>query len=137
MVSGVDRALNGVNITGQYASSVSSAVYGSKCTTDLVGTTGSCFWLDRAAFAAPALGTKGNLRPGTVFGPGNLTFNAGLAREFRIRERQTLEVRAEGQNVLNRTNFNNPSGDLNNANFGRIQTSGEARVMQFAVKYLF
>ena len=63
--------------------------------------------------------------------------SAGLAREFRVRERQTLEIRAEGQNVLNRTNFGLPSGDLNNANFGRIQTSGEARVMQFAVKYLF
>jgi len=137
VVSGVDRALSGVNITGQYASAVSSAVYGNQCMDDLTGTSGKCFWLDRAAFTAPALGTKGNLRPGTVFGPGNLTFNAGLTREFRIHERQTIEIRAEGQNVLNRTNFAPPSGDLNNANFGRIQGSGEARVMQFAVKYLF
>jgi hypothetical protein len=64
-------------------------------------------------------------------------FNAGLSRLFPIRERQTVELRAEAQNALNRTNFADPSGTLNSNTFGRIQAAGPARIMQFALKYTF
>ena len=70
-------------------------------------------------------------------GPGTLVFNAGLSRLFPVRERQTVELRAEAQNALNRTNFADPSGTLNSNTFGRIQASGPARIMQFALKYTF
>jgi hypothetical protein len=75
--------------------------------------------------------------PGTVFGPGSWTINAGLSRIFKLKETQTLEFRAEGTNVLNHANFSSPSGNLNSPQFGRIQSSGPGRVMQFGLKYLF
>jgi hypothetical protein len=95
-------------------------------------------WLNSAAFKAPALGTFGNLGPGTVFGPSSWTINAGLSRIFKVKEAQTIEFRAEGTNILNHANFQNPSGNLNNSQtFGRIQNAGPGRVMQFGLKYLF
>jgi len=138
VVSGSDRALNGKNAQTQYADQVSPDVYGNKCTGDLTKTSGfSCLWLNPKAFAAPASGSFGNLRPGTVVGPSSWTFNAGLSRIFKVTEAQTLEFRAEGTNVFNHANFLNPSGSLASSQFGRIQSASPGRVMQFGLKYLF
>jgi hypothetical protein len=40
-------------------------------------------------------------------------------------------------NVLNHTNFNNPTTGLNSSNFGRILSAGDPRIMQFALKFDF
>jgi len=77
------------------------------------------------------------MTPGTVRGPGALIFNAGLSRLFRIRERQVIELRGEAQNVLNRTNFGDPNAVLNSSTFGRIVSSGPARIIQLGAKYVF
>jgi hypothetical protein len=138
IVSGSDRALNGKNATTQYANQVSDTVYGSQCTDDLTVASGfKCLWLNPAAFVAPDLGSFGNLRPGTVIGPGYWTLNAGLSRIFRVTEKQTMEFRADGTNMLNHTNFNTPNGTITNGQFGRIQSAQDARVLQFGLKYLF
>jgi hypothetical protein len=133
VVTGVDNALNGINTTTQYASQVLPNVYGNGSISQ---------WLNPAAFTAPASGTYGNMAPGAVRGPSALIFNAGLSRLFPIRERQSLEVRAEAQNVLNHTNFGDPTVALNSSTFGKINATatgnaGNARIMQFALKYNF
>ena len=138
VVSGTDRALNGKNAPTQYANQVAENVYGNQCENDLRQASGAkCLWLNTAAFLPADTGTFGNLRPGTVFGPGNWTLNAGLSRIFKITEGQTMEFRAEGTNVLNHTNFMNPSGTYTSSTFGRIQSARDGRVMQFGLKYLF
>jgi len=139
VVSGTDRALNGKNAAAQYADQTSANVYGNKCTDDLTrtGSGFGCLWLNPAAFGTPALGNFGNMGPGTVFGPKNWTINAGLSRIFKLQETQTVEFRAEGTNILNHANFGLPSGNLNSAQFGRIQSASPGRVMQFGLKYLF
>jgi hypothetical protein len=137
VVSGTDRELTGQNVSTQRANQVSQQVYGDRCTNDLRGTSPNCFWVNRSAFAVPALGTLGNMSPGTIRGPGNWTIDAGLSRIFNITEGQRLEFRAEATNVLNHTNFSNPSGNLNSSAFGRIQSARDPRIMQFALKYVF
>jgi hypothetical protein len=137
VVSGTDRQLTGINPTTQRPNLVSSQVYGNKCASDLRATAPTCLWLDPNAFTIPALGTLGNLGLGTIRGPGSWTIDAGLSRTFNIGETQRLEFRAEADNVLNHTNFNDPSGNRNNSAFGRILSAGEPRIMQFALKYIF
>ena len=137
VVTGVDDALNGINASTQYASQVSADTYGNKSSDNLTGTNSTSFWLNRAAFARPAPGTYGNMGPGTLHGPGSLNFDAGLSRLFQIKERQRVELRAEAQNVLNRTNFLDPSTSLSANTFGRIQSARDPRIMQFALKYSF
>jgi hypothetical protein len=59
-------------------------------------------------------------------------------RVFQVRENQRLEFRAESFNVTNSTRFRNPAANLNALNtFGLITQSEDARVMQFALKYVF
>jgi len=128
VVTGVDNALTGKNATTQRPNQQLANVYGD-------GT--SAFYLNKAAFASPLPGTYGGLGQSNILGPGNLTFNAGLGRSFRIREGQAVEVRGEAQNVLNRINYGNPVASLASSTFGQILSSGQARIMQFAIKYSF
>jgi hypothetical protein len=132
-----DRALTQVNVGSQRANLLSSDVYGNQCTSDLRSSNPSCRWLNSASFGTPALGTLGNAGPGILVGPGNWSLDAGLTRTFRVTEAQQLEFRAEADNVLNHTNFNNPNVSVGNANFGRITGAGDPRIIQFAVKYIF
>ena len=48
-----------------------------------------------------------------------------------------MEIRGEGQNVLNRINYGNPVASLASPTYGQILSSGPARIMQFALKYDF
>jgi hypothetical protein len=74
-----------------------------------------------------------------IEGPGFLTFNTGLSRQFKIREGQNLMLRGEAFNLLNHPNFANPSNSNPSSNqFGQItSTLGSPRVLQLAFKYLF
>jgi hypothetical protein len=39
--------------------------------------------------------------------------------------------------VFNHVNFNAPIAALNSGSFGQIQTAGDPRIMQFAVKFTY
>jgi hypothetical protein len=134
--SGVDSSLTGKDTLSQPANQVLDNVYVAEGTQSKL-TTPAVPFLNPAAFSQPSAGTLGNEGQGTIEGPGSLTFNAGVSRLFRVKERHRLEVRAEGQNVLNRANFGGPGTTLTSGNFGYITSTGPARVMQFSMKYSF
>jgi len=122
-----DRAFSG--IPGQRVDQVAEHPYGSRTLTN---------YLDIAAFALPAPGTLGSHRRNSLAGPGFWQVNLALARLLRVREAQTLELRVEAFNVFNNFNWGNPVTNFNAGTFGRITSqSGDARIMQFAVKYGF
>jgi hypothetical protein len=131
-----DRSLTGSNPGQQRADVLSPDYYGNKCRSDLRSANPTCRWLNANAFGTPALGTLGTAGPGILVGPGEWTLDAGLTRTFEAGETQRVEFRAEANNVLNHTNLNNPSTTLG-ANFGRITSAGEPRIMQFGLKYIF
>ncbi len=94
-------------------------------------------WFNTAAFKANAAGTFGNAGRNTIEGPGAFTFDAALMRKFNITERQHVILRAEAFNILNHPVFNNPTATLTSANFGRILSANDPRILQFALKYIF
>ena len=74
-----------------------------------------------------APGTYGNAGYNAVVGPGFFDLDTNLKRVIRLTERQKVELRFEFFNVLNHTNFANPTRNMSSANFGRItQTVGTA-----------
>jgi hypothetical protein len=94
----------------------------------------------------PAAGTLGNLGIANMKGPEVFQLDLALSRMFRIREKQTLQVRGEAFNLPNHVNFAPPSGALNGGTFGTINSdisgtsglsAGDYRVVQFALKYIF
>jgi hypothetical protein len=52
-------------------------------------------WFNTAAFAAPAAGYFGNAALASIQGPGTVNFDMALCKDFRIKERHTIEFRAE------------------------------------------
>lgn len=98
-------------------------------------------WLSRSAFRRldplTEAGRFGNAGRNIARGPASASVDFSLMKSFALTERQSLQFRAECFNALNHTNFALPIGDLNSANFGRILEAGPARLVQFAVKFVF
>ena len=94
-------------------------------------------YLNPKAFGQPAQGTYSSLGANNVLGPGLVQIDVGLTRTFRVRERQTVQFRAESFNFLNHTNPGQPVMAINNPSFGKIQSAGDPRLLQFALKYVF
>jgi hypothetical protein len=106
-------------------------------------------WLNPAAFAPPAPGTYGNLGSRNILGPGSIRIDMGLTRAFALREKQSLQLRAEVFNVPNHANYcapafqgiapgiSCPEVNLNSPTFGKILSAADPRIMQMALKYVF
>jgi hypothetical protein len=94
-------------------------------------------YLNPKAFTQPALGTYSPMGANNILGPGLIQIDMGLTRTFRIHEAQSIQFRAEAFNLPNHVNPNAPVTAINNASFGKIQSAGDPRLVQFALKYLF
>ena len=139
--SGNDNALTGTG--DQWASlALPSAAYAPN------KGTGTMNWLNAAAFVQPALGTYGNLSPGNIAGPGLFDIDVALSRIFKVKERYSLELRAEAFNILNHVNPGDPTTTtgarvggvdttLTDANFGKILSALDPRILQMAMKFVF
>ena len=134
--AGSDRALNGlgVNATGgatQRADQVLPDPYGNRAAGPLSS------YLNPAAFALPALGTLGNSARNSLRGPSTWSLDMALSRVFKVTDSHRLEFRTEAFNLTNSFRPGNPDTTLTNANFGVIRTALPARILQFALKYVF
>ena len=128
ITTGSDRALNGQRFQEQRVDQVNDDVFGE----------GLNNYLNRAAFAQPALGTFGNYERNSIRGPAFWTVDMSLAKQIPFGAAQTLELRLEAFNLLNTFNWGNPGTTLSANTFGRITSNtGDMRIMQFGVKYGF
>jgi len=60
-----------------------------------------------------------------------------LSRSFPVAENRKIDFRWEAFNVLNHSRFGNPNATMNSPTFGQITSARDARIMQFALKYIF
>jgi hypothetical protein len=74
-----------------------------------------------------------------MFGPPLKQVDFSTFRNFKIKEKGSLQFRAEFFNALNHPNFGFPGVDLGTSTFGVICDTGNnlSRNIQFAAKYLF
>ncbi len=86
----------------------------------------------------PALYTFGNLGRNTLQGPGLLSWDFSMMKEFATWENQHLEFRFESFNFANHPNLGLPSASFPSASLGTISsTATKMREVQFALKYVF
>jgi hypothetical protein len=138
VVTGIDRSLDGVTSATQRVNQVLDNAYGTKTVDN---------WLNPAAFAQPAIGAYGNSRRNAYEGMGTRVVDLALVRSFGLVGTQRLEARVEAFNAFNwfrpgnidnnAANNQAPVTNLSNPNFGRYLVSGDPRIMQFAMKYVF
>lgn len=95
-------------------------------------------YINTAAWQRAPRGTYGNSGRGMFRGPGQSTVDFSIFKDFKFGERVGTQFRTEVFNLLNKANFNNPGNNMDNANFGQINsTSVNARLVQMALKFTF
>ena len=115
-------------------------------------------WFNIFAFVPPDIGFRGTSGRNIVTGPGYFSADLSLVKNFSLREKVSLQLRAEAFNLFNRPNFAPPSNSelgeqvfafspassgtpasfTRTATAGRIfSTNGDAREVQLGIKVLF
>ena len=90
------------------------------------------------AFFHPEPGTIGGLQRRMFSGPWTFNLDFGLLKTVNLREKQSLEFRMEGANILNHPSFLVADQILSNTDFGRItDTFSSARRIQFGLYLRF
>ncbi len=138
---GTDQELSAINHQRPNLTSPSSVYTGHAC--------GGCFYLNKTAFAPQPLGTVGNLGWNSATGPAYWDMDLALSREFRFRERQAVQIRADAFNISNSfvPSLASTAAPVspavpafaawNSSQFGQILTAYPTRKIQFALKYTF
>jgi Carboxypeptidase regulatory-like domain/TonB dependent receptor len=96
-------------------------------------------WFNTDAFAAfsPAPQAFGNAGVGIMRGPGLVNFDFLLAKNFPLDDRRSFQFRIELFNAFNNSNFGPPNIMRDSSGFGQILTAGNARIIQFGLKFYF
>jgi outer membrane receptor protein involved in Fe transport len=98
-------------------------------------------WFNTSCFVSRPLATTGE-RPGnagrnTVRGPGFTSTDLSIFKNVPFGGARRIQVRIEAFNVFNQVRFGNPGTSLGTANFGRITTAQDGRVVQLGIKYIW
>jgi hypothetical protein len=103
-------------------------------------------WFDPTAFTVPAPGTLGTVGRHSLRGPNFFTTDLTVIKNIRVAEKQ-LQLRLEGFNIFNNTNFNLPNANVFvqgpggtgtvNPTAGQITSALAPRQMQVAVRFNF
>lgn len=109
-------------------------------------------YINPAAFSLPAVGTFGNLGAGTIRFPAYKNIDFSMSKNFRFKERYTIQFRAEMFNAFNNKQFVFVDGGLSlqdnktasnfgksqNGDFGRFNAPEKfPREIQFGLKFNF
>jgi hypothetical protein len=104
-------------------------------------------WFSTSSFAQPTGVTFGNTGRNIFSGPGLFAINASLFKNFQIRERFNVELRAETFNLTNTPEFSNPSTSITSSTFGYVtgtlgsgtgvNGTGGGRALQIGTKITF
>jgi hypothetical protein len=97
-------------------------------------------WFDTSCFARRAVvdtAEPGNQGRNTVRGPGFTRTDLSVFKNITPWRDHQLQLRVEMFNLFNQTRFSQPGNQIGTANFGRITTSDDGRIVQLAVKYNF
>ena len=94
-----------------------------------------------AAFTAPPMNVRGDSGLGTVRGPGLNNMDLSLAKNFKVRESITANLRLDAFNALNHTQWTGAQtiypNDSNGIPFGQATGAREARIAQISFKLSF
>jgi hypothetical protein len=95
------------------------------------------FFLNSAAYTAPAPGEWGNAGRDSITGPGQFIFNASIGRTFRIGDRFNVDLRVDSTNALNHVTYPNWNTTITSGQFGLPSMANPMRSMQTTLRFRF
>ncbi len=104
-------------------------------------------WFSTSSFAQPVGTVFGTSGRNVLSGPGFFNLNLSLFKDLRIREKYTLQLRAETFNFTNTPMFANPNTSITSQTFGVVTSTvasgtgvngiGGGRVLQLGARFTF
>ena len=89
-------------------------------------------------FANPGAGTLGTLQRRAFSGPWSFNVDASMQKVVKISERQSVELRMQGVNILNHPTFWSGDQNINDSTFGAVASMlNQPRKLQFDLRYQF
>ena len=92
------------------------------------------YHVNPAAYSAPAAGAWGSAGRNSITGPGQLSFNASMARTFRLKDRYSLDLRVDSTNLLNHGVFTSYNTIVNGTTFGLPAAANPMRSLQTTIR---
>ena len=92
------------------------------------------YYVNPAAFAAPAPGTWGDAPRNSIRGPRQYSLNAGLSRAFPVRGRINLNWSLNATNLLNRVTYSNINTVVGSPQFGLPTATNSMRRITMSVR---
>jgi trimeric autotransporter adhesin len=95
------------------------------------------YFLNVAAYSAPAAGQWGTARRTSITGPDQFSLDASLQRTFRLRDPLHLDVRLDATNLLNHAVFNSWNTTVNSTTFGLPSAANSMRSLELSGRLRF
>jgi hypothetical protein len=95
------------------------------------------YYLNPAAYAAPAPGTWGNAGRNSARGPSQFSLNAGITRTFPWGSRINLDYRIDATNILNRVTYSSVNTLIGSTEFGLPSNTNQMRKIQTSLRMRF
>jgi len=95
------------------------------------------FYVNPAAFAAPAAGEWGNAARNSITGPAQFSLNAGVTRTFVLSGRWSIDWRLDATNVLNRVTYSSLNTIVGSPQFGLPNRANAMRKLLSSLRVRF
>lgn len=95
------------------------------------------YFLNAAAYSAPASGQWGNARRNSITGPHQFSLDGSLSRTFRLRAPFNFDVRLDATNLLNHVVYTNWNTTVNSSIFGLPISTNPMRSLQLTGRLRF
>ena len=95
------------------------------------------YFLNAAAYSAPAPGQWGTAGRDSIIGPSQFSLDAAMSRTFRLRDPFNLDVRVNATNLLNHANFTSWNTTVNSTTFGLPASVNPMRTLQLQGRLRF
>lgn len=132
------NAGSGLPLTATYLTSVPGTAITGTMRADLTGVPEDArpdgFYLNPAAYSAPAAGEWGRAGRNSVAGPMQFNLNAGVSRTFFVGDRLNLDFRVDATNVLNTVTFAGVNTILSSPQFGLPNRANTMRKLQASMR---
>ncbi len=95
------------------------------------------YFLNPAAYRAPAPGSWGNAGRNSITGPAQFVMNASLGRSFHLRDRLIFDFRVDAANAINNVTFPSWNTTATSAQFGLPLAANPMRSLQTTLRARF
>ena len=131
---------SGLPVTPLYLVAVPGTGYIGSVRARLTGTSTDApdgYYLNPAAYAAPAAGQWGDAGRNSARGPSQFQLNAAIGRTFRWGERFNIDWRIDANNVLNRLVYTSVNAIVGSPQFGLPSAINQPRTIQSSLRVRF